>query len=428
MSQNQQSSLIFRPASHLVAGFANPSLDKAVRQLGVYPNHLYPLFIGIYLFLFAVITLKHPFPRIEEKPHINQVLHYAQGDYSFKDVQLKSPAYWHAIIALPLHLFGISAPSLQTLRLTSLLQALLLPALITLISPPSTTSYQPLPRRILSAIQQPADYALIVCLNPIFILLSSRFTPGVSSILGLMLVWGLAVRGKHWTAAVLSIGVGSLRGAVAIWTVFVIWWAFWEIRKRAHNRPDIRSYLPYILSLSAWLIIWSHQTVPMQMFGIADMFVICIIRCPLIPLFDIYAGQMFTSHRPFFIAWLLSLLSTFTLTGLPAGKNTVLADLAVPVFLLRFGMIIIAGKEVSSLKRNEAQSLEEGREGEWFDVSGLYAPLPGNRGVSPLPTSRQPPLTAGGRVVTNLSRAELAWYLIENGLGLLFVLIFGINY
>ncbi|ODO07744.1 hypothetical protein I350_03320 [Cryptococcus amylolentus CBS 6273] len=163
------------------------------------------------------------------------------------------------------------------------------------------------------------------------------------------------------------------------------------------------------------------------------MFVISIIRCPLIPLFDIYAGQLFTSHRPFFIAWLLSLLSTFTLTGLSAGKNTVLADLAVPASLLRFGMLIIAGKEVSSLKGNEAQSLEEARDRqvEWFDVSGLYAPLPGNRGVSTLPTSqhlRLPPLTAGGRVVTNLSRAELAWYLIENSLGLLFVLIFGNDY
>lgn len=55
-----------------------------------------------------------------------------------------------------------------------------------------------------------------------------RFTPGLSCLLGLLLLWRLCIKENHWKGAAVAAGVGLMRAGVMFWAIFVIGWTAHE--------------------------------------------------------------------------------------------------------------------------------------------------------------------------------------------------------
>lgn len=144
----------------------------------------------------------------------------------FHSLTLYLPAR-HFFVSLPFYLLR-ATPTLSTLRLISLAQALILPTVITLVTNPTPSPRPPVFQRLVDAIRDPPDFGLVCGLNPLAILMAVRFTPGLSCLLCLLILWRLSIKGNHWMGGAVAAGIGLLRAGVMFWVLFVIGWTAHE--------------------------------------------------------------------------------------------------------------------------------------------------------------------------------------------------------
>ncbi|KIR57822.1 hypothetical protein I314_06326 [Cryptococcus bacillisporus CA1873] len=262
-----------RASHHMTSGVLHPYLDRAMKP--VCPKFLYPLFIGTQMIVFWGITL---------------VERFAQGEFDYHDEDLHTPIIWHFFVSLPFYLLR-ATPTLSTLRLISLAQALILPTVITLVTN-STPSPRPLVfQRVVDAIREPSDFGLVCGLNPLAILMAVSFTPGLSCLLWLLILWRLSVKGNHWIGAAVAAGIGLLRAGVMFWVIFVIGWTAHEISVNAPQKLAITNYYPYLFTgrLDGLLVATIH---PIPMVGILRY---CLPPFPTIP-YHSRMGHLFSNH------------------------------------------------------------------------------------------------------------------------------------
>ncbi|UOH84353.1 hypothetical protein LQV05_001151 [Cryptococcus neoformans] len=220
------------PAFHF--GWLNPHLDRGMTY--VYPKYLLPLFFGTHLLVFCAVNIFHPYLYKEEIPHFNQVSHYARGDFEYHDESIHTSTLWHYAISTPFYLLGIT-PTLSALRLTCLSQALLLPAILTIVLAPTPFPTPFFPHRFANAFCEPKEYAVAIGLNSIGVLMASRFTPGISCLLGLLVLWRSVLKRRYWIGAGVAAVVGIMKAGVMVWTVFVLGWVAWGIPRITYTSP-----------------------------------------------------------------------------------------------------------------------------------------------------------------------------------------------
>ncbi|KIR70256.1 hypothetical protein I310_05882 [Cryptococcus deuterogattii CA1014] len=293
-----------RAPHHMTSGLLHPYLDRAMKP--VWPKYLYPLFIGTQMIVFWGITF-------EEKPHVHQVERFAQGEFDYHDEDLHMPVIWHFFVSLPFYLLR-ATPTLSTLRLISLAQALILPTVTTLVTNPTPSPRPPVFQRLVDAIRDPSDFGLVCGLNPLAILMAVRFTPGLSCLLCLLILWRLSIKGNHWMGAAVAAGIGLLRAGVMFWVIFVIGWTAHEIMLFKRFR-------------------WTGP-------------------------------------------WALTSLFTYTVSGTTTNNQVILVDQCLPIFILRLYLLYLQGKETAEWQERRMEVLEEGRSEVRLERIGVNGRLP----------------------------------------------------
>nr|KIR45122.1 hypothetical protein I312_05689 [Cryptococcus bacillisporus CA1280] len=347
-----------RASHHMTSGVLHPCLDRAMKP--VCPKFLYPLFIGTQMIVFWGITL---------------VERFAQGEFDYHDEDLHTPIIWHFFVSLPFYLLR-ATPTLSTLRLISLAQALILPTVITLVTN-STPSPRPLVfQRVVDAIREPSDFGLVCGLNPLAILMAVSFTPGLSCLLCLLILWRLSVKGNHWIGAAVAAGIGLLRAGVMFWVIFVIGWTAHEISVSAPQKLAITNYYPYLFTLAVWMGFWSQQSIRFQWSGFYDIVSLLFLRFPITPVWDIYSPIMLFKRFRWTGLWALTTLFTYTVSGTTTNNQVILVDQCLPIFILRLYLLFLQGKENADWQERRMEVLEEGRGEVRLEGTGVNGQLP----------------------------------------------------
>ncbi|OXG17147.1 hypothetical protein C367_05187 [Cryptococcus neoformans Ze90-1] len=340
-----------------MSGFLHPYLDRAMKP--VCPKYLYPLFIGTQMIIFWGIILVHTRIYEEEKPHVHQIERFVQGEFEYHDEDLHAPAIWHFFVSLPFYLLGVT-PTLSTLRLISLAQALLLPTIITLATNPTPSPRPSVFQRLVDAIRDPSDFGLVCGLNPLIIFMAVRFTPGLSCLLGLLLLWRLCIKENHWKGAAVAAGVGLMRAGVMFWVTFVIGWTAHEISVSDPQKLAVTKYYPYLFALAVWIGLWWQESIQFQWSGFYNITSLFSLRFVMSPLWDIYLPIMLLKCSRWTGLWALTCLFTYTVSGTTTKNQVILVDQCLPIFILRVYLLFLQRKVDADWQERRLEELEEG--------------------------------------------------------------------
>ncbi|TYJ55450.1 hypothetical protein B9479_003839 [Cryptococcus floricola] len=323
-------------------GIVNPFFQFAVDYSKIYPRRLYPIFIAVQLGTFALVRYQHSEIYHSELHHIDQIQRYASGDWGYHHPDITSPTLWHGMIAAPSYILNIT-PGLHSLRLFSLIQTLIFPALLTLLtSPPSPSSpHASNFSRFLHALRNPSEYALVISFNPLLVQAHHKVNPGITALLCLVLSWGLLRKNKTWAAGVFGTVVGVLSVESMIWMVFLVGYRVWETR-RGFTGIVRKSALSWLFVICVWTLAWTLPSIPFIRYdtpGFQQLQVIGLLRYNLMPFWDTYCIYLFLNQRPFFFSYLLttafsscfpsSPLSTASWSGITENEKL------LAVFILR---------------------------------------------------------------------------------------------
>lgn len=396
----------------------NPHLDRGMKY--VYPKYLLPLFFGTHLLVFSAVNIFHPYLYKEEIPHFNQVSHYARGDFEYHDENIHTPTLWHYVISIPFYLLGIT-PTLSALRLTCLFQALLLPTVLTIILTPTPFPTPFFLRRFVNAFCQPKEYAVAMGLNSIGVLMISRFTPGISCLLGLLVLWRSVAKRRYWIGAGVAAVVGIMRAGVMVWTVFVLGWVAWEIAVTDRERKQrAYSYYPYLFTLVIWWFVWRQQNIPLDWSGFGDLYPLMLLTHPMFPVLAPYSPLLLRKHLRWTLLWAFATLCTYVVSDNTPSRAGATIDQCLPLIILRLFLLFIGGKPEKSAPEAEKEDGDEQR------ARAAGRGLEAREQVKGDTSSeeRRPPQTAGtaeeghrrgqGSQQQNMGRIEIGWYTLIN--------------
>ncbi|KAL0240406.1 hypothetical protein I308_106658 [Cryptococcus tetragattii IND107] len=339
----------------------NPHLDRGMKY--VYPKYVSLLFLGTHLLAFSAVNIFHPHLYKEEIPHFNQVLHYARGDFEYHDESMHTSTLWHYAISIPFYLLGIT-PTLSTLRLTCLFQALLLPTILTIALTPTPSPNPFFPRRFINVFCKPKDYALTIGLNSMVVLMASRFTPGISCLLGLLVLWRSVLKRRYWIGAGVATVIGVMRAGVMVWTAFVLGWVAWGIamtdRERKHRAC---TYYPYLFTLVIWWFVWRKQNIPFDWSGIGDFYAFTQLTQPMLPVWAPYSIYLLRHFR-WMLLWAFATLCSYTVSDNSRNRVANTVDQCLPLIILRLYLLFLGDKP------KESAPAIEGRDGPRTTVAG----------------------------------------------------------
>ncbi|ODN87721.1 hypothetical protein L198_06950 [Cryptococcus wingfieldii CBS 7118] len=290
-------------------GIANPFVQFAVNYSKIYPRRLYPIFIAVQLGTFALVRYQHSEIYHSELHHIDQIQRYANGDWEYHHPDITSPTLWHGMIAAPSYILNIT-PGLHSLRLFSLIQTLIFPALLTLLTlPPSPSSpHASNSSRFLHALRNPSEYALVISFNPLLVQVHHKVDPGITALLCLVLSWGLLRKKKTWAAGVFGTVVGVLSVPGMIWMVFLAGYRVWETR-RDFTGIVRKSALSWLFAICVWALAWTLPSIPFIRYdtpGSQKLQKIALLRYIMMPFVDTYFTYLFLNQSPFFFSYLLT--------------------------------------------------------------------------------------------------------------------------
>ncbi|OWZ34701.1 hypothetical protein C356_05245 [Cryptococcus neoformans c45] len=404
------------PAFHF--GWLNPHLDRGMTY--VYPKYLLPLFFGTHLLVFCAVNIFHPYLYKEEIPHFNQVSHYARGDFEYHDESIHTSTLWHYAISTPFYLLGIT-PTLSALRLTCLSQALLLPAILTIVLAPTPFPTPFFPHRFANAFCEPKEYAVAIGLNSIGVLMASRFTPGISCLLGLLVLWRSVLKRRYWIGAGVAAVVGIMKAGVMVWTVFVLGWVAWGIavtdRERKHRAY---SYYPYLFTLVIWWFVWRQQNIPFDWSGIGDLYAFTQLIQPMLPVLVPYNPLLLRKHFRWTLLWAFATLCTYVVSDNSRNRAGASIDQCLPLIILRLFLLFIGGTPEKSAPETE----KDDGDGQSTRLAGRGLEAGEQVEIDMSSEERRPPQTAGiaeegqrrgqRSQPQNMKRIEIGWYTLIN--------------
>lgn len=113
------------------------------------------------------------------------------------------------------------------------------------------------------------------------VLMASRFTPGISCLFGLLVLWRSVLKRRYWIGAGVATVIGIMRAGVMVWTAFVLGWVAWGSmssippQQRAYwlnlvtvavtdreRKHRAYTYYPYLFTLVIWWFVWRKQNIP----------------------------------------------------------------------------------------------------------------------------------------------------------------------
>ncbi|KIR37645.1 hypothetical protein I307_05808 [Cryptococcus deuterogattii 99/473] len=241
---------------------------------------------------------------------------------------MHTPSLWHYAISIPFYLLGIT-PTLSALRLTCLFQALLLPTILSLTLTPTPSPTPFFPRRFINVFRKPKDYALTIGLNSMVVLMASRFTPGISCLLGLLVLWRSVLKRRYWIGAGVATVIGIMRAGVMVWAAFVLGWV-------------------------AWGKDWS---------GIGDFYAFTQLTQPMLPVWAPYSPYLLRHFR-WTLLWAFATLCSYTVSDNSRNRVSNTVGQCLPLIILRLYLLFLGDKP------KESAPAIDGRDGQCTTVAG----------------------------------------------------------
>ncbi|WVQ75773.1 hypothetical protein IAR50_005405 [Cryptococcus sp. DSM 104548] len=357
------------------SGIVNVFLQGAVNLSGIYPRKLYTTFLAVQLGSFALASFTHPdiYNVKSEAHHIDQIEHYASGDWGFHNPDISSPTLWHALLAAPFYILNIK-PGIYSLRLFSLLQVLIFPALVTFLTlPPSSSSRCSNLACFLHALRTPSEYALVISLNPLLVRANHKMDPVLTTLLCVLLYWGLSHNNKKFAASGFCALVGLLSARGMVWMVFLTAYGVCKGSQTAVSKRNPLLWLFGILTILIWALAWTLPTVPSPAYlppSFDQAQDLGLIRYSF-SAWDTYISYLLFEHRSFFIPFLLVTLLSFCLPSSPSPSTShswsslSVSDKLLPIFILRLFLFSHQLREesiedvvTSQLERDDTSQLE----------------------------------------------------------------------
>ncbi|WVQ80216.1 hypothetical protein IAT38_002321 [Cryptococcus sp. DSM 104549] len=411
-----------RTSEPSAASPVNPYLDRSMRS--IFPKHLYTLFIAAHCVAFAVSSWTHPAAFKNELPHLRQVQHFADEDFDYHDEDVHAPTLWHFLMALPSLIIHIP-PTIATLRLYSLAFALLFPAIltpiVTLLAPPRTPP-APWYHRVLATIRRPHELALILGCNPLIVLQSGRFGPELWGVTGVLLVWWLCLRGKHWIGAAVATVTGLTHLGTLYWVIFVLGWAVSEIYHVAPDKLTWQRGVPYLFTVVIWAAVWTQTDVDLRWSSFYDIVKLFSIHMWIYPLWGLWSFAILTRYYRWFIPFCLTAMAF-----IPSKmENEAQAERAAGMEegngdAIRLTSGLAAPEQPAPPV--ETPGPREAGQRTWEESLAIAPRIPRTVEVATEEQARELQDRNGGGEIMHMGRIELAWNVFSLGLLLIIMLV-----